>query len=47
MDWLSPEFRWEHRPEEAAIWFTKRKYTDVKLTTKDIFGYSMIGTNPV
>jgi SAM-dependent methyltransferase/uncharacterized protein YbaR (Trm112 family) len=43
MDWFSPEFRWEHTPEEATTWFTKRNYSDVKVTTADVFGFNIIG----
>ena len=43
MDWFSPEFRWEHTPEEATSWFTKRNFRDVKVTTTDTFGFNIIG----
>jgi 2-polyprenyl-3-methyl-5-hydroxy-6-metoxy-1,4-benzoquinol methylase len=43
MDWFSPEFRWEHTQEEAAGWFTKRNFSDVKVTTTDTFGFNIIG----
>ena len=43
MDWFSPEFRWEHTPEEATGWFTKRNFSDVKVTTTDTFGFNIIG----
>jgi 2-polyprenyl-3-methyl-5-hydroxy-6-metoxy-1,4-benzoquinol methylase/uncharacterized protein YbaR (Trm112 family) len=43
MDWFSPEYRWEHKPDEAASWFLKRNYKDVRLTTKNTFGFNMIG----
>lgn len=43
MDWFSPEFRWEHTPEEASTWFTKRNLGDVKVTTTDTFGFNIIG----
>jgi len=43
MDWFSPEFRWEHTPEEATTWFTKRNFSDVKVTTIDTFGFNIIG----
>jgi SAM-dependent methyltransferase/uncharacterized protein YbaR (Trm112 family) len=43
MDWFSPEFRWEHTHEEAAGWFTKRNFRDVKVTTTDTFGFNIIG----
>ena len=43
MDWFSPEFRWEHTPEEATGWFTKRNFSDVNVTTIDTFGFNIIG----
>ena len=43
MDWFSPEFRWEHTAEEAASWFAKRNFSDVKVTTTDTFGFNIIG----
>jgi SAM-dependent methyltransferase len=43
MDWFSPEFRWEHTPEEATTWFIKRNFRDVKVTTTDTFGFNIIG----
>ena len=43
MDWFSPEFRWEHTPEEARNWFTKRNFNDVKVTTTDTFGFNIVG----
>jgi 2-polyprenyl-3-methyl-5-hydroxy-6-metoxy-1,4-benzoquinol methylase/uncharacterized protein YbaR (Trm112 family) len=47
MDWLSPEFRWEHTHEEAAEWFYKKNYKDVKITTTDTFGFNIIGSKSV
>lgn len=44
LDWLSHEYRWEHEPSEAASWYYKRKYKDVKITTSDIFGFNITGT---
>ena len=43
LDWFSPEFRWEHRIEEAESWYKKRGYKNVKVTTTDIFGFNMTG----
>lgn len=43
MDWFSPEFRWEHTPEEATSWFIKRNFRDVKVTTTDTFGFNIVG----
>jgi SAM-dependent methyltransferase len=42
LDWFSPEFRWEHTHDEAASWFSKRNYRDVKITTDDLFGFNII-----
>ena len=43
LDWFSPEFRFEHEPDEVASWFYKRHYASVKVTTSDLFGFNMIG----
>jgi len=43
MDWFSPEFRWEHSPEEATNWFTTRRYKEIEVTTTDTFGFNIIG----
>lgn len=43
LDWFSPEFRWEHRPDESASWFSKRRYSCVKVTTNEVFGFNMTG----
>ena len=43
LDWFSPEFRFEHEPDEVASWFYKRHYTSVKVTTSDLFGFNMVG----
>jgi len=43
LDWFSPEYRWEHTPDEAKTWFLKRNYSEVRTTTKDIFGFNIIG----
>ena len=42
-DWFSPEFRWEHDHEEAKVWFIKRKYHNIIITTSNIFGFNIIG----
>lgn len=44
LDWFSPEFRWEHEHDEAAAWYSKRNYRDIKVTTTDSFGFHIIGT---
>jgi ubiquinone/menaquinone biosynthesis C-methylase UbiE/uncharacterized protein YbaR (Trm112 family) len=43
LDWFTPEFRWEHTHEEAAGWFNKRNYSKVRITTDEVFGFSIIG----
>lgn len=43
LDWLSPEFRWEHDPKEVAGWFAKHNYINVNITTTDTFGFNITG----
>jgi len=43
LDWLSPEFRWEHEPSETAAWYHKRDYSSAKITTLGTFGFNMTG----
>ena len=46
LDWFTPEFRWEHEPDEAAIWFSQRGYESVRVTTTSLFGFSITGVKP-
>ncbi|MEP7141225.1 MAG: class I SAM-dependent methyltransferase [Ferruginibacter sp.] len=43
LDWFTPEFRWEHGHYEAAAWFYKRRFKNVKVTTDSMFGFNIIG----
>jgi SAM-dependent methyltransferase/uncharacterized protein YbaR (Trm112 family) len=43
LDWFTPEFRWEHDHEEAKVWFYKRNYTNIKITTNEVFGFNITG----
>lgn len=43
LDWMTPEFRWEHTHQEATSWFVKRKFTNIKVTTNEVFGFNIIG----
>ena len=43
LDWLSPEFRWEHSHEEVIGWFKKYHYSSIKITTSDTFGFNITG----
>ncbi len=47
LDWFSPEFRWEHAHDEAGIWYTKRGYSRVTVTTNELFGFNIIGYKPI
>lgn len=42
MDWFSPEYRWEHTPEEASQWFLKAGYQTTEITTTSLFGFSIV-----
>jgi ubiquinone/menaquinone biosynthesis C-methylase UbiE/uncharacterized protein YbaR (Trm112 family) len=44
LDWFTPQYRWEHGHTEAAAWYYKRKYSNVKVTTNEMFGFDIIGT---
>jgi SAM-dependent methyltransferase len=43
LDWFSPEYRWEHTHDEANTWFIKRNFTNVKVTTNEVFGFNITG----
>ena len=43
LDWFTPQFRWEHGHTEAAAWFYKRGFKNVKVTTNEVFGFNIIG----
>jgi SAM-dependent methyltransferase/uncharacterized protein YbaR (Trm112 family) len=43
LDWMTPEFRWEHSHNEAFSWFSKRNFADIKVTTNEVFGFNIIG----
>jgi 2-polyprenyl-3-methyl-5-hydroxy-6-metoxy-1,4-benzoquinol methylase/uncharacterized protein YbaR (Trm112 family) len=43
LDWMTPEYRWEHTPDEATSWFIKNNFTSVKVTTTELFGFNIIG----
>lgn len=43
LDWFTPEYRWEHQPDEVSAWLTKRGYQSVRVTTTDTFGFNTVG----
>ncbi|PWT96643.1 MAG: hypothetical protein C5B52_15245 [Bacteroidetes bacterium] len=44
LDWFTPEFRWEHSESEVTIWYEEKFYKKISVTTKSLFGFSIIGT---
>ena len=44
LDWMTPEFRWEHTHEEVESWFVKNNFSEIKITTIEMFGFNTIGT---
>jgi 2-polyprenyl-3-methyl-5-hydroxy-6-metoxy-1,4-benzoquinol methylase len=46
LDQFTPEFRWEHTPDEVAAWFSRRGYEGIRVTTTGTFGFNMIGIRP-
>ena len=42
LDWFTPEFRSEHSHSEVAAWFLKRDFSQVQITTSDMFGFNTI-----
>ena len=43
LDWFTPQFRWEHGHTEAAAWFYKRGFKNVRITTNEVFGFNIMG----
>lgn len=43
LDWMTPQFRWEHTHEEATSWFTNKNFAQTKVTTNEVFGFNIIG----
>ena len=42
LDWFTPEFRSEHTHNEVAAWFYKRAFSQISITTSDMFGFNTI-----
>lgn len=47
LDQFTPEFRFEIPHDLAATWLHRRKYINVKITTIDNFGFSIVGDKSV
>lgn len=43
LDWMTPEFRWEHSHDEVISWFEKFGFSKIKITTNEVFGFNTIG----
>lgn len=46
MDVLSPQYRHEHTADEAEAWFEQHGFHDVSITTRNDYGFSMVGIRP-
>lgn len=44
LDQFGPEFRWEHEHAEVINWFSEKKYSDIRITTVNQFGFNIIGS---
>jgi len=42
-DVLSPEFRFEHTPEEVRLWFTKRNFGNINVSITEYLGFGIFG----
>ncbi len=43
LDQFTPEFRYEIPHNQAILWLQRRKYSDIKITTENQFGFSITG----
>ena len=43
LDRFTPEFRFEHTPEETETWYTKRNYREMRVTIRERFGFGIYG----
>jgi ubiquinone/menaquinone biosynthesis C-methylase UbiE/uncharacterized protein YbaR (Trm112 family) len=43
LDFFTPEFRFETTHDMASLWLMRRGYKNIKITTSDQFGFSMVG----
>ncbi len=43
LDYFTPEFRFETPHDLAIIWLQRRKYHTIKITTSNLFGFSVSG----
>ena len=45
-DVLSPEFRYEHTPEEVKVWYAKRGICNLNVTITEYLGFGIFGDLP-
>jgi len=43
MDYFTPQYRYETRPEVAKSWLTRKGYSSIKITSTNQFGFSIVG----
>ena len=46
LDQFTPEFRFEISQDLATTWLIRRKFQNIKITTKNQFGFSIVGEKP-
>jgi ubiquinone/menaquinone biosynthesis C-methylase UbiE len=44
LDWFSPEFRWEHTHQEVNAWYETAGFSNIKVSTNEVFGFNTVGT---
>lgn len=44
-DVLSPEFRYEHTPDEVKVWYTKRGFKNLTVSIVEYLGFGIYGDN--
>jgi len=43
MDGLTCQYRFEHTPEEAAVWYSKRGFTNLRVPVSEYLGFGIYG----
>jgi len=47
LDLFTPEFRFEIPSDLVKVWLMRKKYTNIKITTKNKFGFSIVGDKTI
>lgn len=43
LDWFTPEYRWEHEPEEVHGWYQELGYAQIRTTDQNDWGFHVVG----